>query len=70
MAAGKHDLASTSARSAFVRLAAFYVASFAVLGVFLPFMPAWLRDRGCDAAQIGWVMAAGEVFPPAANFLA
>jgi PPP family 3-phenylpropionic acid transporter len=42
-----------------VRLALFYAASFAVLGVFMPYFPVWLEGRGCTEAQIGWVLSAG-----------
>ena len=36
-----------------VRLALFYAAIFAVLGVRLPFWPLWLAARGLGAAEIG-----------------
>jgi PPP family 3-phenylpropionic acid transporter len=41
-----------------VRLAAFYGALFAVVGVQLPFWPVWLEARGLTAGQIGLVIAA------------
>jgi PPP family 3-phenylpropionic acid transporter len=41
-----------------VRLAAFYAAVFAVVGVQVPFWPVWLEARGLSASQIGWVIAA------------
>lgn len=40
------------------RLAAFYAASFLVVGIQLPFWPLWLAGRGLDARQIGLVFAA------------
>jgi PPP family 3-phenylpropionic acid transporter len=41
-----------------IRLAAFYGALFAVVGVQLPFWPVWLEARGLTAGQIGLVIAA------------
>jgi PPP family 3-phenylpropionic acid transporter len=41
-----------------VRLAAFYGAVFAVVGVQIPFWPVWLEARGLSAGQIGLVIAA------------
>src|SRR5262245_3324628 len=40
-------------------LSAFYVGTFSVVGMLMPFWPAWLQGRGLDAAQIGVVLAAG-----------
>jgi MFS transporter, PPP family, 3-phenylpropionic acid transporter len=43
-----------------VRLAAFYGATFAAVGVWLPFFPVWLEQaRGFGPAEIGWILAAG-----------
>jgi MFS transporter, PPP family, 3-phenylpropionic acid transporter len=39
------------------RLAVFYAALFAALGVQLPFLPVWLAARGLDAGAIGVVLA-------------
>lgn len=39
------------------RLALFYGATFAVVGVLTPFWPVWLVARGLDAKQIGMVLA-------------
>ena len=39
------------------RLAAFYAALFAALGVQLPFLPVWLAAKGLDAGAIGVVLA-------------
>jgi MFS transporter, PPP family, 3-phenylpropionic acid transporter len=41
-----------------IRLAAFYGAVFAVVGVHMPFWPVWLEARGLNAAEIGLVIAA------------
>src|SRR5262245_61086621 len=41
------------------RLALYYAAYFAVVGVQLPFWPAWLASRGLGRDQIGWLTAAG-----------
>jgi MFS transporter, PPP family, 3-phenylpropionic acid transporter len=38
------------------RLAVFYAALFAALGVQLPFLPVWLAARGLDAGAIGVVL--------------
>lgn len=40
------------------RLALFYGAAFAAVGVQLPFWPVWLEAQGLSAAQIGLVLAA------------
>ena len=40
------------------RLATFYGATFAVVGVLTPFWPVWLSSRGLNATQIGVVLAA------------
>ena len=41
------------------RLALFYGAYFAAVGIHLPFWPLWLEWRGLDAVAIGYVLAAG-----------
>src|SRR5437868_3205640 len=43
--------------SSVIRLALFYAALFAALGVQLPFLPVWLAAKGLDAAMIGLVLA-------------
>jgi MFS transporter, PPP family, 3-phenylpropionic acid transporter len=40
------------------RLALFYGAAFAAVGVHLPFWPVWLEAQGLFAAEIGLVLAA------------
>jgi MFS transporter, PPP family, 3-phenylpropionic acid transporter len=40
-----------------VRLALFYAALFAALGIQLPFLPVWLAAKGLDVAAIGVVLA-------------
>ena len=42
-----------------IRLALFYAAFFALVGVHLPFWPVWLADRGLEAGEIGVVLASG-----------
>ncbi len=42
-----------------VRLALFYAAAFGFIGVWLPFWPVWLADKGLGAAEIGLLIAAG-----------
>ncbi|HET6520286.1 MAG TPA: MFS transporter [Geminicoccaceae bacterium] len=41
------------------RLALFFGAAFASVGVHLPFWPVWLEARGLDAGAIGLALAAG-----------
>lgn len=41
-----------------VRLALFYGAFFAAIGIHLPFWPVWLEARGLSATEIGYVLAA------------
>ncbi len=43
-----------------VRLALFYAAYFAMIGIVLPFWPTWLESRGLTAAQIGVLLALGS----------
>jgi PPP family 3-phenylpropionic acid transporter len=40
------------------RLALFYGAFFAGVGIYLPFWPVWLEARGLSATEIGYVLAA------------
>jgi PPP family 3-phenylpropionic acid transporter len=40
------------------RLALFYGAFFAAIGIHLPFWPVWLESRGLSATEIGYVLAA------------
>src|SRR5918995_1602331 len=40
------------------RLALFYAAYFAAVGIHLPFWPVWLEARGLTATEIGYVLAA------------
>jgi MFS transporter, PPP family, 3-phenylpropionic acid transporter len=47
-----------TARSAAFRLALYYAAIFAAMGIHLPFWPLWLKDRGLSPTEIGVVMAA------------
>src|SRR6266581_2670677 len=44
-----------------LRLALFYGAFFAYLGLAMPFVPAWLAAKGLDAREIGIVLAAPMV---------
>jgi PPP family 3-phenylpropionic acid transporter len=46
-------------RLAAPRLALFYAAYFAVIGILLPFWPAWLQARGLGAQEIGILLALG-----------
>jgi MFS transporter, PPP family, 3-phenylpropionic acid transporter len=40
------------------RLALFYAAYFAAVGIYLPFWPVWLESRGLGSTEIGYVLAA------------
>jgi PPP family 3-phenylpropionic acid transporter len=44
-------------RGAAFRLAAYYSALFAAVGIHLPFWPLWLKDHGLTPSQIGWIAA-------------
>lgn len=46
-----------SPRRAAWSISAFYAAVFAAVGVYLPFWPLWLQDRGLSPTEIGLVMA-------------
>ncbi|CAA7617070.1 3-phenylpropionate MFS transporter [Magnetospirillum sp. SS-4] len=46
-------------RSAAIRLAAFYAAIFAAVGIHIPFWPLWLKDQGLGPTEIGLLVAAG-----------
>jgi PPP family 3-phenylpropionic acid transporter len=45
-------------RGAALRLAAYYTALFAAVGIHLPFWPLWLKDRGLSPSDIGLILAA------------
>lgn len=47
-----------SPNGAALRLAAYYCALFAAVGIHLPFWPLWLKDRGLSPADIGLILAA------------
>ena len=47
-----------SARKIALRLALFYGASFAAIGISLPYWPVWLAAQGLSAGQIGVLLAA------------
>ncbi len=49
--------ASCSALS--IRLALAYAAMFSWIGIYLPYWPVWLADRGMSAAQIGILLGLG-----------
>ncbi len=61
-------------RSDHARLSLFTAASFAVLGVHLPFWPKWLEARGMSTEQIGaigaaWAVTRGITTPVWAHFV-
>ena len=39
------------------RLALYYAAYFAVIGILMPFWPIWLEGKGLDAIEIGFILA-------------
>jgi len=43
------------------RLSFFYAAVLVYIGIVLPFWPVWLKAKGLDAAEIGYVLAAGMI---------
>lgn len=47
-----------TAASAAFRLAAYYTALFATVGIHLPFWPLWLKDRGLSPSDMGLILAA------------
>jgi len=48
-------------RSAMLRLSALQAANFAGIGIYLPFMPAWLSSQGLSEKQIGFTLAMGMI---------
>ncbi len=40
-----------------VRFSLYYAALFLVVGIFMPFWPAWLKSRGLDAGQISIILS-------------
>ncbi|WP_439817774.1 MFS transporter [Zavarzinia sp. CC-PAN008] len=49
------------ARGVFWRMAAVYAFAFSQMGVFVPYWPLWLADRGLGADELSLVIAAGMV---------
>lgn len=45
--------------SATLRIVAFYVTTFAVMGIYMPFWPLWLKDRGLGEREIGTIISVG-----------
>lgn len=54
-------------RSAAWRLAGFYAAIFAAVGIHIPFWPLWLTERGLSPSEIGMLVAAGYLTRLVAN---
>jgi PPP family 3-phenylpropionic acid transporter len=57
-----------------IRMALFFAVSVAMLGVFIPFWPAWLESRGLSKVEIGhlvaaWAWARGVAGPVFAHFV-
>ena len=50
-----------------LRLAGFYAALFATVGIQIPFWPLWLKDRGLSPSEIGLLVAAGYLIRVVAN---
>lgn len=57
-----------------LRLSVFYIATFCIIGCYMPFLPVWLRWRGLDDTQIALIYAAPvfvrAIFTPVMTFLA
>jgi MFS transporter, PPP family, 3-phenylpropionic acid transporter len=57
-----------------LRLSVFYIATFLIIGCYMPFLPVWLRWRGLDETQIGLIYSmpvfVRAIFTPAMTFLA
>ena len=57
-----------------LRVSAFYIATFFIVGCYMPFLPVWLRWRGLDETQIALIYAmpvfVRAIFTPAMAFLA
>ena len=62
------------ANSFALRLAAFYVVVFLIIGCYMPFLPVWLRSRGLSDWQIAFIYAMPVImrplFTPAMSFAA
>lgn len=56
------------------RISGAYFLYFVTLGLYLPYFPAYLRERGLSTVHIGWLLAIGPlargVLPPVFGFLA
>ncbi len=50
-----------SQRSVMLRLSALQAANFAGIGIYMPFMPAWLLSQGLSEQQIGFTLAMGMI---------
>lgn len=53
-----------------LRIAVYYSCMFGMVGIFQPFFPVWLADRGLTAAEIGLLLSAGSFVRATANPLA
>jgi len=58
---------ATPSRYPGARMAMFYAALFAVIGVNMPFWPLWLASRGLDPSEIGVVVSLGLAMKVIAN---
>lgn len=56
-----------SPRSIPIRLSLFYGMMFLAIGVYLPYWPVWLRDRGMGPTEIGILLAASYITKTLAN---
>ena len=50
-----------------LRIAVYYTCMFGMVGIYQPFFPVWLADRGLTAAEIGLLLAAGSLIRATAN---
>ncbi|HKK30294.1 MAG TPA: MFS transporter [Alphaproteobacteria bacterium] len=50
-----------------LRIALYYSCMFGMVGIFQPFFPIWLADRGLNASEIGLLLAVASVTRATAN---
>ncbi len=54
------DIIAAPCASPRLRIAIYYTCMFGMVGIFQPFFPVWLADRGLTAAEIGLLLSAGS----------
>jgi MFS transporter, PPP family, 3-phenylpropionic acid transporter len=61
------DITATPCAWPRLRIAIYYSCMFGMVGIYQPFFPVWLADRGLSAAEIGLLLAAGSLVRATAN---